>query len=226
MPNGKWGRARTEAGLSRIEAISAAVTAAAAVLGLVIAFIQWQDSKDSKDDPENIVADGPTTSAGSTGTGPAGPSGTATNISVSPNAYPNEHERALLTHIPDASRNRCQRAEPLGLGDIAGVHCEPSSGATAVWYYQFSDVVRMRNAYGQEVTRTGISGGTCSGTALKAESSYPIGTSVGGRLLCFGANDGRQWIEWTNESLLIFARANSPSATVIMEWWQRNAGPV
>ncbi|MFN2505935.1 MAG: hypothetical protein ABR540_17220 [Acidimicrobiales bacterium] len=144
-----------------------------------------------------------------------------------PNAYPNALERALLSHIPGPSKNRCRRANPLNLGDTAGVQCEPAVGASAVWYYQFADVSRLRNAYAASPNRTKISGtGNCNAMTWRGESAYDAGGAVVGRLLCYEGSDGRQWVEWTNEGLLILARANSPDHSVLLDWWITDAGPV
>lgn len=99
-------------------------------------------------------------------------------------------------------------------------------GASAVWYYQFPDVNRLRNGYAASTTRTGISGGGCNATTWRGEGTYNAGSTVAGRRLCYNAVDGRQWVEWTNERLLILARANSPDAAVLLEWWMNSAGPL
>ena len=155
-----------------------------------------------------------------------GPAPPAVTTTTDPNAYPNALERALLTHVPSASNSRCRRANPLNLGDTAGIQCEPSVGASAVWYYQFPDLSRLGNAYNASVTRTGVSGGGCNATTWHGESTYNSGTAVAGRRLCYRGFDGRQWVEWTNERLLILARANSPDFNVLLEWWMHSAGPV
>jgi len=149
----------------------------------------------------------------------------STTTTTDPRAYPNALERTLLTHIPQASQTRCQRADPLNLGDTAGVRCEPAIGATAVWYYQFGDLTRLRNAYGASVTRTRVTGGECTATAWHGDITYPIGNATGGRMLCYAGSDNRQWVEWTNERRLILAQANSPNARILFDWWRTSAGP-
>lgn len=63
--------------------------------------------------------------------------------------------------------------------------------------------------------------GVCSPTAWLGE----VATRTG-RMVCYSSTaDGRSWVEWTNESLLIYARANAPSATVLQDWWVKAGGP-
>lgn len=63
----------------------------------------------------------------------------------------------------------------------------------------------------------------CNATAWRGEAAVPDPV---GRILCYDASDGPQWVEWTNQPLLIFAQANSPSAAVLFNWWRSDTGPV
>ena len=93
-----------------------------------------------------------------------------------------------------------------------------------MWYYQFPDLARLRAAYTAQVTRSHVASntGACNATTWLGEVTRP----PAGRVLCYSSTaDGRTWVEWTNESLLIYARANAPSARVLQDWFTKAAGP-
>ncbi|RZS32642.1 serine/threonine protein kinase [Herbihabitans rhizosphaerae] len=146
--------------------------------------------------------------------------------------FPSEQERALLEHIPPASRTNCIRPSPEqvrvnvpGSTQVVGIVCGPTAGTPIVFYYQFPDAVAMRANY--------EAGGYPKGpdcTTLppnfSGESTYSRGGSTG-RLLCHTHEKGFRYMSWTDERLAIqaFAFQGYQPADMIA-WWHTQAGPV
>ncbi|MGH8908987.1 MAG: serine/threonine-protein kinase [Egibacteraceae bacterium] len=154
---------------------------------------------------------------------------------ISPDAPPSEEpftpdELALLGRIPLASRVGCERATDVAdfPGAIAGVRCEPTSGALGVWYYRFPDQASMQAVYDSRVQSVAPPAGLfCSQLPpdFEAESGYVTNDIPAGRFLCWTDSEGRPWLEWTDDSLFIFSQAVGTDPNALVVWWGNEAGP-
>jgi len=144
-------------------------------------------------------------------------------------AFPDAGERALLAHVPQASRVNCMRPsagqvrDNVGDADVIAITCGPTDGAAVVFYYQFSDLDSMNAAYASNLD---TSGPGCAAKPKPFVGDAPYrerGDS--GRLGC-GVSGGQPFLAWTSEKLRIatFAfQGYDPDA--LLEWWRADAGP-
>jgi hypothetical protein len=148
-------------------------------------------------------------------------------------AFPTPDERALLSHVPTASQVDCAHAPDLSdfPGATVGVRCAPIPAVQTASYYQFRDLVGLRAAYEQRANKTGAPEAACVdlppnflGTGL-----HMVGSSEAGQLLCYRSSDQKPVIEWTDEQLLILAKAVGVDADpkALIDWWNsEGSGPV
>jgi hypothetical protein len=144
-------------------------------------------------------------------------------------AFPDADERALLAHIPQASRVNCMRPsdgqvyDNVGDADVVAITCGPTDGAAVVLYYQFSDLDSMNAAYASNLDTSGPS---CAATPNPFVGDAPYqehGDS--GRLGC-AVSGKHPFLAWTSNRLRIatFAfQGYDPDA--LLEWWRGDAGP-
>jgi hypothetical protein len=143
-----------------------------------------------------------------------------------PEAFPDEQEAVLLSHIPGAIRPLCVRAESGPLSADAMVRCD--TGVITVQYNMFASTGVMETYYARRVNDSSISAGDCSADSF-AEGPYYIQGEVAGRVLCYLKEEQREsWIEWTNVGLRIYAYAlrRDLDDTALYDWWAAEAGPV
>jgi hypothetical protein len=144
-------------------------------------------------------------------------------------AFPDSGERALLAHVPQASRVDCMRPsdgqvhDNVGDAKVVAVTCGPTDGAAAVFYYQFSDLDSMNAAYASNLD---TSGPNCAATPKPFVGDAPYrqrGDS--GRLGC--GQSGRQpFLAWTSDRLRIATFAfQGYDPDSLLEWWRGDAGP-
>ncbi|HEX2131546.1 MAG TPA: serine/threonine-protein kinase [Actinophytocola sp.] len=144
--------------------------------------------------------------------------------------FPTAEERALLAHVPPASRTLCLRPSPEQVRDDAGdaataaVACGPTAGAGAVYYYQFADVAAMNASYAGDLD---VSGPDCTTVPRGFTGDAPYARAgATGRLGC-EQRDGRPFLSWTHERLRIAVFAyRGASPELLLEWWRTEAGPV
>lgn len=146
--------------------------------------------------------------------------------------FPTAAERALLHHIPPASRVNCVRPAPgqvwrdVGAATVTAVACGRTSGAALVVYYQFPDATAMRTVFNDP----GDFGEAC--TSLPKDftggQAYSRGNGSSGRLRCGVYEDtGERYLEWTDDRLAIAVHAHRGTAPFAMiDWWRHDAGPI
>ncbi|GAA3562588.1 hypothetical protein GCM10022222_52850 [Amycolatopsis ultiminotia] len=153
------------------------------------------------------------------------------NTHASP-AFPNQAEKALLQHVPAASRLNCVRPsagrqwQDLGaVAPVAAVACGRTSGAGLVVYYQLPDPATMNQVFNS----SGDSTQACTDQPkdFSADRPYTRGGRTG-RLAC-GTVDpgGERYLQWTDDQTGIEAfahRGTEPFAMI--DWWTHDAGPV
>jgi hypothetical protein len=154
----------------------------------------------------------------------------AINAHATP-SFPTAAERALLDHIPPASRLNCVRPSrdqvwrDVGVEPVVGVACGRTSGAELVVYYQFRDATAMRTVY----NGTTDSEAACTSLPAEFEGDRPYSRDGStGRLRCATYPDtGERFLQWTDERLAIGVyarRASEPFAAI--DWWTHDAGPI
>jgi DNA-binding SARP family transcriptional activator len=172
------------------------------------------------------------TRGGSAGTRSQAPPASA-STSPSPNptfTFPVEDrpftpvEQRLLERIPEAMRSGCSPSEASvgpALGEIA---C--TDQGQQVLYAKFDSAEEMNARLDQNVGGYGAPSGDC-GTEHEAVGSYRVGGTTVGRVLCYQIA-GSSRIEWTDETLFIYALAVRPGEgdLSLYDWWARRAGPV
>ena len=172
------------------------------------------------------------TRGGSAGTRSQAPPASA-STSPSPNptfTFPVEDrpftpvEQRLLERIPEAMRSACSPSEASvgpALGEIA---C--TDQGQQVLYAKFDSAEEMNARLDQSVGGYGAPSGDCA-TEHDAVGPYRVGSATVGRVLCYRIA-GSSRIEWTDETLFIYALAVRPGEgdLSLYDWWARRAGPI
>ncbi len=57
-------------------------------------------------------------------------------------------------------------------------------------------------------------------------SPYQIDRTILGRVLCFRADGGRFWMEWTDNRSGVYTTASGRRAKDVIPWWESSAGPM
>ena len=57
-------------------------------------------------------------------------------------------------------------------------------------------------------------------------SPYQIDRTILGRVLCFRADGGRFWMEWTDNRSGVYTTASGRRAKHVIPWWESSAGPM
>jgi hypothetical protein len=144
--------------------------------------------------------------------------------------FPQPEESALLRHVPECTRKNCMRPPEdqieanVATESTAAVVCGPSSGATTIFYYQFSDKATMDQAH---VDQSTVSGGNCLAGPpnFSADALYSWGGDTG-RLLCGTAHNNGPYLIWTSDRTNVLALAfEGYSEADLISWWQNDAGP-
>ncbi|MEV0838010.1 serine/threonine-protein kinase [Actinocatenispora sera] len=143
--------------------------------------------------------------------------------------FPTAAERALLRHVPAASRVDCMRPPPdqitsnVGDARVTAVVCGPTRGTSIVFYYQFDDAASMNAAYAANV---GISGPRCTDSPADFHGDAPYhNDGARGRLGC-ARHAGSYTLAWTDDHLEILALSfGATSPDVLLDWWRFDAGP-
>ena len=55
---------------------------------------------------------------------------------------------------------------------------------------------------------------------------YEIDRTILGRVLCFRAEGGRFWMEWTDNRSGVYTTASGRRAKDVIPWWESSAGPM
>ena len=164
--------------------------------------------------------------------GPGPTDGISTGASPSPETsatFPNADEADLVAQLPAEIRELCGRtAEPTErIGSIASVRCDLALSAEAdtVWYDRFGSLQQLSSALFEVVDARNLPRGDCGTDASRAQGNWQVGSTHGGRLLCYQA-DGSTWIIWSYDAERIAARAvragDAPEDWLgIYEWWSQ-----
>jgi class 3 adenylate cyclase len=144
-------------------------------------------------------------------------------------SFPTTTEADLLAQVPLTIRDTCTRSstsEALA-GAIASLRCDlpPIAEADTVWYERFESAQGLSNALGDLSQPLQLVDATCSELVSRAQGNWDVGTTHGGRLLCYEA-DGASWIVWSYSAERIVARAtrggDTPDAWPgLYEWWKQ-----
>jgi hypothetical protein len=160
---------------------------------------------------------------------PASAIAAAVDRQASP-AFPTAVERALLDHVPAASRVDCMRPsadqvrDNVGRVPVTAVVCGPTRGAGTVFYYQFTDAASMNAAY---TRNNDISGPDCTTQPadFHGDAPYSRGGRTG-RLGCARTTAGTLDLVWTDSGLEVLGMAFAATdATLLLDWWRWDAGP-
>ncbi|WP_207127823.1 serine/threonine-protein kinase [Actinocatenispora comari] len=152
----------------------------------------------------------------------------AVNAHADP-VFPTAAERALLRHVPAASRVDCMRpphdqiTSNVGDATVTAVVCGPTRGTSIVFYYQFDDAASMNAAYAANV---GISGPRCTDSPADFHGDAPYrNDGARGRLGC-ARHAGSYTLAWTDDHLEILTLSfGATSPDVLLDWWRFDAGP-
>jgi hypothetical protein len=148
--------------------------------------------------------------------------------------FPTPDEQALLDEVPvETNVVDCHHAHDLAdyPGAIAGVQCGTMSRVEFVSYYRFNDLAGMNVIFDGRVRELNAPDVFCGdvppnflgeGYFNYTESESEIGT---GRVACHTSPQGDPVIEWTHESLLVFAVASGGDPNALIDFWN-DAGPV
>jgi hypothetical protein len=152
---------------------------------------------------------------------PPGPAGSGRVPAVNAEA-----QAKLLLHIPAAVRRTCDPDEDLRkrFRATATVRCA-LPGASQVAYYSFANAAALTAAYAPTPNR--LPYGSC-GPKWNVESGYHTEKSKTdvGLLTCYNV-DGRAWIKWTRDDLMLYAyasRDDTNRARLFKAW--NAAGPI
>lgn len=136
--------------------------------------------------------------------------------------FPDEYERRLLEHVPEAFRARCKRDGFSLPGSKAALRCDPQRGADSAYYLLFDDrkdlSQRVRDRQGELKDLKG----SCSiGRDEPAVAQYRDGMRF-----CFD-EENVSWVEWSDDDLLVYAYARREPSNLpqLFGWWRHNAGP-
>jgi len=143
-------------------------------------------------------------------------------------SFPTAAEAALLSHIPDALQDTCDRADVAGV--TAAIECGLTLGAgdVTVTYQQYPDAASMDSGYGDALTFMGVERGTgpCNGD-WPGEAVYNISDAPAGHVACAEFGDTARFIAWTDDRLLIqgYAEGFSVTRDDLYQWWLNDSGP-
>jgi serine/threonine-protein kinase len=169
------------------------------------------DTGDTATGDTTVETDTSTTDTGATDTG-------ATETASD---FPNADEAALLAHVPETTRDLCEREDEDAKADeaIAGVACFRPK--LTVFYDMFPDAASMNAYYDSQVSLAGATRdqGDCA-SAQVAEGTWTLGDQVEGRLLCF--TDDARIIVWTDErfNILGYIYRTEPNRPKAYRFWQ------
>ncbi|HET7676820.1 MAG TPA: hypothetical protein VFK38_03135 [Candidatus Limnocylindrales bacterium] len=141
--------------------------------------------------------------------------------------FPNEAERALLSHVPPAIAAGCERAAEAPTGALASVECRSGSGAGSVAYSAFADRAAMDAVYDASLSNHAAetTGESCQ--TGPAKGPWSIQGTVYGRLACYPVQNAG-FIIWTDERLSIYSSALRADHDwgALYRFWANEAGPI
>jgi len=161
----------------------------------------------------------------------------APTSSASPGAsdapFPTDTEADLLSHLPEALVDTCNRAD-FAVSDAAtaAVVCSASvgGGSVTVTYQSYADAADMDAGYNGNLSFMGVERGTgpCSGGEWPGEETYTIDEEPAGRVACAELGDFARFMSWTDERLLIHGYAEGFGVALddLHQWWLDDSGPV
>ena len=164
------------------------------------------------------------------GPGPSGGGGSSGGASPEASAtFPNADEADLVAQLPAEIRELCGRTEEPTerFGPVASVRCDLALSAEAdtIWYDRFDSLQQLSTALFEVVDARNLPRGDCGTDVSRAQGNWQVGSTHGGRLLCYQA-DGSTWIIWSYDAERIAARAvragDAPEDWLgIYEWWSQ-----
>ena len=167
----------------------------------------------------------------------AGGRSTSTAPSATPEAaFPTAEETELLRLIPDADRERCQRANlanrpvsnfsPRTVPSVeAGIECDLGGFAAPnkVWFWNLHQG-SFRNADSALHAQAGVAGAT-PGNCRQSRPSIENWTFGGasGQLLCYETSTGDAVAVWTYEGSQLYGKAvrSDGDMAALLDWWEK-----
>jgi DNA-binding SARP family transcriptional activator len=133
-------------------------------------------------------------------------------------------EAALVELVPRFVADFCRPMSPSlsGALDSVTLRCDLPIGSVAdtVWYEQLSTEQGLQQVLDDVTSGHQLPRGDCASKAT-ARGPWHVGTTFGGQRMCFN-DQGEATIEWTYDTQLILARAESSSADwrALFAWWK------
>ena len=151
-------------------------------------------------------------------------------------AFPTAEETKLLRLIPDADRERCQRANlanrpvsnfsPRTVPSVeAGIECDLGGFAAPnkVWFWNLHQG-SFRNADSALHAQAGVAGAT-PGNCRQSRPSIENWTFGGasGQLLCYETSTGDAVLVWTYEGSQLYGKAvrSDGDMAALLNWWEK-----
>jgi class 3 adenylate cyclase len=139
-------------------------------------------------------------------------------------------ERSLVTIVPTALRDTCERASAPLPDAVASIDC--GLDPYVVTYSRFDALDDMQGRFDAFAAAGPSVGGDCS-TDATAVNPYMVNGIERGMMACYvderasGLSAATSVIVWTDEELLVLGRALRDDAAdlTLYEWWRTDAGP-
>jgi class 3 adenylate cyclase len=139
-------------------------------------------------------------------------------------------ERSLVTIVPTALRDTCERASAPLPDAVASIDC--GLDPYVVTYSRFDALDDMQGRFDAFAAAVPSVGGDCS-TDATAVNPYMVNGIERGMMACYvderasGLSAATSVIVWTDEELLVLGRALRDDAAdlTLYEWWRTDAGP-
>ena len=108
--------------------------------------------------------------------------------------------------------------------DLAGVEFDPD------YHARYDGDVRRRGILALDYRVHGQTGHELTDELTLATEEqmgpYEIDRTILGRVLCFRAEGGRFWMEWTDNRSGVYTTASGRRAKDVIPWWESSAGPM
>jgi tRNA A-37 threonylcarbamoyl transferase component Bud32 len=147
-------------------------------------------------------------------------------------AYPTAEEKAFRSVLREAS---CRRAPASALDRhsdvVAAIECSPDGkGADRVTYYRFASLEGLRRSHAGHVAQAKVtSTAFCfsgENKGILSNSTYTVLYIDVGEVMCLPGKQGPSAIEWTDEPVLLAARAEGSNAKALADWWGGSSSPL